>query len=255
MKKVKEYHRGYRVIAHNFERFLLSTNEKEILASFINPLLKDVRVFADIGSGTGDLTARLTSSGRLVIAVEPCKEYLPYLNKNLSNSDHLIIPRRIENVELPKSSLDAVVFSHSLTYMKDFDANISKALSWIKVGGVGIFVILSEFGDQAQIMKSFWGLYHPNSSPIYPSVTEIESSLSEMGQIAHKQKVTSTIHAPYGPDFIKILSFILEISPNAVNKEAKKMLEDHLQTNIVDDHYQITTDHEIIFFRKGRDWQ
>ena len=69
MKNKAEYHNHYETIADSFIDFLNSTNEKEVLASAISPLIKNSQVVADIGAGTGELIGRFATPKRKIIAI------------------------------------------------------------------------------------------------------------------------------------------------------------------------------------------
>lgn len=248
MKTRQKRRNDYKVIAESFIDFLDSTNEKEVLASAIFPLFKDVRVIADIGAGTGELIGRLANSKRRVIAIEPCQDYIPHLTKKLSGNGHLIIPHKIENVNLLPSSLDAILFSHSLEYVDDFNSTMRKTFNWLKPGGIGVFIVLSKVGDQIHIMNKFWHFFHPNRPVPNPSAGDIEFLLSELGQNVYRRRVSSIMNTKTKGRALKLISFILEIKPEKLDGQAKNVLNlTRINTN---GEYEINTSHEIIFFKK-----
>lgn len=239
---------SYEVIAESFIDFLDSTNEKEVLASTISPIIKDSQVIADIGAGTGDLIGRLAIHKRRIIAIEPCTDYSPYLTKKLNGNGHLVIPHKVERVDLPSSSVDAILFSHSLAYLNDFKDSIHKTSTWLKPGGIGVFVVLANEGDQIHIMKNFWNIFHPGRPLLNPSADEIEFLLSELGQDVHRKRVSSVIKAKTHEQALKLVSFILEINPKKLDGQAENVL--NLTEINRAGEYEINTSHEIVFFRK-----
>lgn len=248
MKTKQKWHSDYEVIAESFIDFLRSTNEKEVLAFAISSLLKDAQVIADIGAGTGELIGRLTTPKRKIIAVEPCKDYIPHLTKKLNNNGHLVIPHKVEDVSLSPFSLDAVLFSHSLAYVDDFKNSIHKTFNWLKPGGIGVFIVLSKRGDQMHIMNKFWHFFHPNRPVLNPSAKDIEFLLSKLGQDAYKKRVSSVIKAKTHEQVLKLISFILEINPKKLDGQAKNVLN-LMRTNPYGE-YEINTIHEVVFFKK-----
>lgn len=250
MKTKQKWHSNYEVIAENFIDFLDSTNEKEILASAIFPLIKKAQTIADIGAGTGELIGRLATPKRRIIAIESCDYYIPYLTRKLNSNGHLVIPHKIEEVNLPSSSLDAILFSHSLAYVDDFKSSIYKTFTWLKPGGTGVFVVLAKQGDQMHIMSSFWDFFHPGMPLLNPSADDIEFILSQLGQDVYRKKVVSVINVKTREQALKLMSFILEINPRRLDGQAKNVL--NLTKKNTDGEYTINTSHDIIFFRKKR---
>lgn len=248
MKTKQKWHSDYEVIAESFIDFLDSTNEKEVLASAISPLLKNSQIIVDVGAGTGDLIGRLVTSQRKIIAIEPCNDYIPYLTRRLNGNRHLVIPRKIESVDFPSYSVDVILFSHSLAYLNDFKDSIHKTFTWLKPGGIGVFVVLANEGDQIHIMKNFWNIFHPNRPLLNPSADDIEFLLSKLGQDVHRKRVSSVIKAETHKQVIKLISFIIEINPEKLDGQAKNIF--NLIRINPDGEYEINTIHEVIFFRK-----
>lgn len=254
MKTKQKWHSNYKVVAETFIDFLRSTNEKQVLASAILPLLKNTQVIADIGAGMGELISKLATTKRKIIAIEPCKDYIPHLTKKLKGNGHLVIPHKIEDVNLLPFSLDAVLFSHSLAYVDDFKNSIHKTFNWLKPGGIGVFIILSKMGDQMHIMNKFWHFFHPNKPVLNPSAEHIESLLSELDQDVYRKRVSSVMNAKTQEQVLKLISFILEINLEKLDGQAKNVL--NLIKINTDEEYEINTFHEIVFFRKKETiWQ
>ncbi|RJQ25221.1 class I SAM-dependent methyltransferase [Candidatus Parcubacteria bacterium] len=248
MKTKQKWHSDYKVIAESFIDFLDSTNEKEVLASAISPLIKNSQVIVDVGAGTGELISRLTTTKRKIIAIEPCKDYIPHLTKKLNGNQHLVIPHKIENVNLPHSSVDAILFSHSLAYLDGFKSSIYKTFNWLKPGGIGVFIVLSQTGNQMHIMNKFWHFFHPNRPVLNPSAEHIEFLLSELGQDVYRKRVSSIMNAKTKEQALKLISFILEINPERLDGQTKNVL--NLARVSTDGEYEINAFHEVIFFRK-----
>lgn len=248
MKTKQKWHSDYQVIAESFINFLDSTNEKEVLASTISPLIKNSQVIADVGAGTGELISRLTTTKRKIIAIEPCKDYIPHLTKKLNVNQHLVIPHKIEDVNLAHSSVDAILFSHSLAYLDDFKSSIHKTFNWLKPGGIGVFIVLSQTGDQMHIMNKFWHLFHPGRPLLNPSADKIEFLLSKLGQDVYRKRVSSVMNAKTKEQALKLIAFILEINPERLDGQAKNVLS--LARVSTDGEYEINAFHEVIFFRK-----
>jgi SAM-dependent methyltransferase len=242
-------HCNYSAIIDSFIDFLNKTNEKEVLAEAIVPLVKDVWDMADIGAGTGELTKFLTID-RKIIAIEPCLDYLSLLKQNLVGRNYHIIPKKIEQVDFPSHSLDGVIFSHSLAYIEDCKESIRRAFNWLKPGGVGIFVVLAREGDQSQIIKDFWPIIHPELPLLFlnPSADNIEMWLSELGQSVIRKTVTSKIHLSLKEEITELIAFILETSPANLGDITEKATN-HFRINLLGE-YEINTVHEILSFEK-----
>lgn len=248
MKTRQKWYSDYKVIAKSFIDFLDSTNEKEVLASAISSLIKNSQVIADVGAGTGDLIGRLITPERKIIAIEPCKDYITYLTKKLNGNGHLVIPLKVEDVNLLPFSLDAILFSHSLAYLDDFENSIHKSFDWLKPGGIGIFIVLSRIGDQMHIMNKFWHFFHQKRPVLNPSVEDIEFLLSKLGQTVYRKRVSSVMNIKTKKQALKLIAFILEINFEMLNGQAKNVL--NLVRVNTEGEYEINTFHEILFFRK-----
>ncbi len=252
MKKKQRWGNNYSVIAESFTDFLSASNEKEILASVIIPLVKRRNLIVDVGAGMGEITSKLASHSQKIIAIEPHKGYIPYLYKSLSNGNYEVISKNIEDIRLPPSSVDAVLFSHSLPYMDDFREGIQRTLNWLKPGGIGIFVVLSKKGDQTDLMRRFWDYSHPNDPLSYPYADEVEQELTRLGQKTQRRKVKSTIVVPSDKKLAQLVAFILEISPERFENNLDSKLKRFLARKKQNGRYQIATEHEIVFFNKSK---
>lgn len=185
---------------------------------------------------------------RKIIAIEPCKDYIPYLTKKLNGNGHLVIPHKVEDVNLLPFSLDVILFSHSLTYLDDFENSIHKFFDWLKPGGIGVFIVLSKIGDQMYIMNKFWHFFHQNRPMLNPSAEDIEFLLSKLGQTVYRKRVSSVMNIKTKKQALKLITFILEINLEMLNGQAKNVL--NLVKVNTEGEYKINTSHEILFFRK-----
>lgn len=88
---------------------------------------------ADVGAGTGKLTAALRRAGADVIAVEPDPAMLETLRAALPGIETLI--GRAERMALPDESVDAVVFGQAWHWV-DVDAASAEVGRILKPGGV-----------------------------------------------------------------------------------------------------------------------
>lgn len=88
---------------------------------------------ADVGAGTGKLTAALHDAGADVIAVEPDAAMLEALRDALPGVETLI--GRAERMNLPDESVDAVVFGQAWHWV-DVVAASAEAGRVVKPGGV-----------------------------------------------------------------------------------------------------------------------
>ena len=93
---------------------------------------RPVRV-ADLGAGTGKLTATLVSLGAEVIAVEPDPRMLAELRRAMPAARS--VPGSAEEIPLPDASLDAVLAGQSMHWF-DLDRALPEIARVLEPGGV-----------------------------------------------------------------------------------------------------------------------
>jgi SAM-dependent methyltransferase len=97
-----------------------------------NPPSAGVRV-ADVGAGTGKLTATLVSLGAQVTAVEPDPQMLAELRRTMPAVRS--VPGSAEEIPLPDASLDAVLAGQAMHWF-DMDRALPEIARVLRPGGV-----------------------------------------------------------------------------------------------------------------------
>jgi SAM-dependent methyltransferase len=101
-------------------------------AEVVQWLVGDARDVADVGAGTGKLTAALVGAGRSVVAVEPDGGMLDALHREVPQARAL--QGAAEALPLPDASLDAVVFGQAWHWV-DVPAASAEAARVLRPGG------------------------------------------------------------------------------------------------------------------------
>lgn len=94
----------------------------------------------DIGCGSGQLSLPLAEMGAQVLAIDPSQLMIGHLEKSaeqraLIGFECLAIP--IEKLSLPAESVDLIVSSYALRYLRDIDKGrlVAAAYHWLRPGG------------------------------------------------------------------------------------------------------------------------
>ncbi|WP_375388734.1 class I SAM-dependent methyltransferase [uncultured Amnibacterium sp.] len=102
-------------------------------AEIVEWLIGDARAVADVGAGTGKLTAALVRAGREVTAVEPDAGMLEALAREVPQAAPL--QGTGEVIPLPDASVDAVVYGQAWHWV-DVPAASAEAARVLRPGGV-----------------------------------------------------------------------------------------------------------------------
>lgn len=95
----------------------------------------------DIGCGRGQLSLALAEQGARVLAIDPSKLMIDELERSagqraLPGFECLATP--IERLSMPAESVDAIVTSYALHYLRDVDKGrlVAAAYHWLRPGGL-----------------------------------------------------------------------------------------------------------------------
>lgn len=102
-------------------------------ASILPPLLGDARVVADVGAGTGKLTALLAAAGLDVTAVEPDPGMRAELSRRLPSVP--VLAGSGEALPLADASVDAVTYAQAWHWVRPADG-LREAARVLRPGGV-----------------------------------------------------------------------------------------------------------------------
>lgn len=95
----------------------------------------------DIGCGSGQLSLLLADLGARVLAVDPSKPMIDRLNERARERGPIgleCLATPIERLSLPAESVDLVVTSYALHYLRDVDKGrlVAAAYHWLRPGGM-----------------------------------------------------------------------------------------------------------------------
>jgi SAM-dependent methyltransferase len=188
----------------------MASDETSVLLRAISPLIKGSGILLDVGAGTGAITRGLAQD-RSIIAIEASPENAAELRKNIRGDDHAVICDRIENIELDKASVDSVVCTHALYYLSDLTYTLKRIFTWLRHGGIAVFVVLGERGDQSAVIRRYWRRYHPGQNGPRPSSAELITILRRLSREVRLQRVFSYCDVYTLADKRNFLSFALDV--------------------------------------------
>jgi SAM-dependent methyltransferase len=93
-------------------------------------------VVVDVGCGVGRWSRRLLTDGYRVIGVEPAPAMAEIVARELGGPGFTLHPDRVEELELPAGSADAVLAIGSLQYSADPADAVRRCAHWLAPGGV-----------------------------------------------------------------------------------------------------------------------
>ncbi len=114
--------------------------EQPILRSLL-PILTN-KIICDLGCGFGDFCRYSAERGaKKVIGVDISKKMLDEANNRGLGKNISYINKSIEKIDFETNSLDLVVSSLSLHYVKDIELIFNKIRLWLKQGGEFTFTV------------------------------------------------------------------------------------------------------------------
>ena len=190
----------------DFEIFLQSTNEKDVLFKEFESFIKEnnIRSILDIGAGNGDLAIPLSKMDNLenYLAIEPSLKF----SKKLKEKNINVLVGKFPNEVNVEEKFDLVLSSHSIPTDKEkmipFIENAKRLNS--KNGKLVIITYKGEEDDWTELC----GLLNENRFQInqifYKDIIE---QLSKIGEVKIK-KITTTVSSPNIEDVLQALSFV-----------------------------------------------
>ena len=163
----------------------------------------------DIGAGLGKCMIALSNAGFVVEGFEPSETFREKAITRMGIRPDKIKLGMIEDVEYPLGSFDFITFGAVLEHLYNPDIAISKALSWLKKGGI----IQIEVPSSNWLISKFVNIYYKilgvnyvtNISPMHEPYHLYEFGLQsfiENGKnnaykvISHDYTVCSVTHIP-----------------------------------------------------------
>lgn len=126
----------------------------------------------DVGAGIGKGMIALERAGFDVQAFEPSQPFYERAIEKMNISPERIRLGGIEKMEYEPESFDLVVFSAVLEHVYDPSASITKALSWLKPGGLIHIEVPSSRWLISKVFNAYYRLigtdYVTNISPMHP---------------------------------------------------------------------------------------
>lgn len=129
-KEAKYYDQIHSEIFNKYEQYRLKERLKQAASKISSKGDKAL----DIGAGTGNVSCKLVDLGFDVTAVDLCPEYLDILKKKCPKAR--IIRKEIDKVDFEEESFDMITTYSVLHHFPDYLSVISKAVKWLKKGGI-----------------------------------------------------------------------------------------------------------------------
>jgi SAM-dependent methyltransferase len=120
------------------------------------PLLPECPgVVIDAGCGTGRWIERIVELGHRVIGIEPAPAMAAAARARANGcASFTVIESRMEDVDLPDASADAVLALGSLQYTRDPDAMIVRLARWARPGGAVVVLVDSLVALVAELVAA-----------------------------------------------------------------------------------------------------
>lgn len=159
----------------------------------------------DVGAGIGKSMISLTNAGFDAYGFEPSA---PFYDRALSVMK--IDPQRlkkgmIEELDYPPNTFDFITFGAVLEHLYDADKSISKAMGWLKPGGIMHIEVPSSRYFVAKLINLYFRLrgtnYAVNISPMHPPFHMYEFGLKSFMENQKKNNYTIAHYQYYVCEF------------------------------------------------------
>lgn len=177
---------SYNEILEAFERFCTFSTEKNSIIQNLQHIVTNKDTVLDIGAGTGCLTIPLAKIARKVVALEPSREALTYLERKA-------LKNKLTNIEFIKSkwekighigTFDIVLCSHTIYHLRDWSKVIRKMLQISRKHA--IVVVHCKNDEFHKFLGTFWYQVHQYD---YPNTHNHSYILDLIGQMKLKPYV------------------------------------------------------------------
>ncbi len=187
---------------NDFEKFLVHTNEKQVLLEEITKDIQkhNVQSLLDIGAGNGLLAIPLSQGVHRYLAIEPKESFVEKLRSNNLDVIQSNFPVSISE------KFDMVLSSHSIYYDREkFEPFIRKAFELLNPKGVFLLVTYRGQEDDWNELLDFLGQNEMDYNRVgFNSIIELLSTLG----IVTMRKVTTKVITDNFDDMIQALSFV-----------------------------------------------
>jgi ArsR family transcriptional regulator len=171
-----EAQRFFAGAAGAWDRLRAEVYGKRVGVEALLALLPSEWIVADLGCGTGALTAELAGRVRRVVAVDQSAEMLRAARRRLaSHSNVEIHEARLEALPIPDATCDAAVAVLVLSYLREPAAALREAARILRPGGRLVVVEAARHGDEElrRRMGQLWpGFDERELAAAFPPVVE-----------------------------------------------------------------------------------
>ncbi len=228
-----------------FDNFLQHTDQADNAVQHILATLKpsfptkvgsdEKFAYLDVGSGSGVKTLaiaeQITKIGPIdVIALDPSQDSLARLktdNPAISLETHCASWEDFQ----PDRPFDLITSIHTMYYMKDWEAAISKMLSCLVQGGT-LFLSLRTLDEVCKFKNTFFPLLAKQVT-VEPDFSMLVETLKSMGVRAELFTVPSSLSIQ---DFFdgkesgyQLIEFLLRTPYSAIAKDTQAAIEEYLE--------------------------
>lgn len=184
-------------------------------------------IVADVGAGTGNYSKALSSFGYKIVAVEPEEKM-----RNQANFSNIIwVNSFAENINLPDSSVDAVIAINSVHHFSDFKKSQQEFYRILK-SGPSIIVTFDPIVATNMWIFDYWKKLKIVEKKNYPSIEDIKIQIANVFGSLPKE---ITFDIPR--DFEDVFSAALWSKPHVLfEKNATKAMS--LFSSLNDEEFQ-----------------
>lgn len=227
-----------RTYIDDFHKFLLHTDEKNVLADEISKDLdqNSCNSLLDIGAGNGLLATPLSKKVASYTAIESKEKYVTTLRESGLDVIHGKFPLQVSK------TYDAVLLSHVLSYREpNYESFIQNA--WKCLNSKGVLIVITHRGQEDDWAKfiRYIGLFNPDE---YPSIFQgIHDELSRLGNTTVR-KVITNVRTTTLEDMISALSFV---ASNGIPEYKEKFMARIEQIRQFLTHYKVGNEYVFPF--------
>lgn len=157
-------------------------------------LIGDSGKIVDVGCSVGSLLHELSSHGQWeLLGVEPVEEVATMGVAQGLN----IIPKTLEDAEIPNASIDLAIMNHVLEHLPNPSLTAKHVFNILKPGGYFVGEIPSPQCFERMVFGKYWGGYHLPRHLAFFSPKHIKQFLENIGfqeiEISYQQQPSSVL--------------------------------------------------------------
>lgn len=238
--------RGHDTVAYSttdaFERFLDSTDEKQVLGHTIRSRLGSARGrLLDVGAGNGDLTAHYIEEFQQATLVDVVPQQAAALRSRFPSAR--VIQGGLDAV--PTEVFDAIVASHVFVYFEQPKAALLRLATALARSGRLIVVMLDQTSDYVRFVRIFSPRVRA-TTPASVQSAELETCARSAGMSCEVSLETTVIETTNVDDFLAMNPFHFNVHPSAISGEVFDAMRSYLGRFVRGTGFKMSLRHRVL---------